>query len=74
MPMFLLLLSLLAAAHCLPGVRRKATDSADDTRAAADGYNVHMFLHNFSNTLTMAATNMFLICSSSYPGSPGGNH
>ena len=34
------------------------------TRAAADGYNVRMLLHNLNNTLIMLATNMFLFCSS----------
>lgn len=68
MPMFLLLLSLLAAAHCLPSARRKHTDSADKMRTVTDGYNTHKLLHNLNNTLIM-----FLFCSSSYPGSPGGN-
>ena len=70
--MFLRLTCLFAAALSMPGVPRKAIDSADMMRAITDDRFALKLMQKLMQPLSMVATNMFLICSSSFPGSSGG--
>ena len=70
--MFLRLTCLFAAAPSMPGVPRKATDSADTMRAITDDRFALKLMQKLMQPLCMVVTNLFLICSSSFPGSSGG--
>ena len=70
--LFLWLTCLTAGAPSMPGVLRKATDSADTMRTITGDDLALQLLQKLMQPLSMLATNLFLICSSSFPGSSGG--
>jgi len=54
----------------MPGVLRKATDSADTMRTITGDDFALQLLQKLMQPLSMLATNLFLICSSSLPVRP----
>ena len=65
--MFLRLTCLFAAAPSMPGVPRKATDSADMMRAITDDRFALKLMQKLMQPLSMVVTNLFLICSCTCP-------